>query len=467
MSVRRLVLLFSATTCLARTPAAGQDSAPPRPNVLFILIDDLGYADLSCTGNTDVATNHIDRLAREGTRFTQFYVAAPICSASRVAFLTGQYPGRQRINSYLASRDHNRRAGQPDWLDPAAPSVARLLQQAGYATGHFGKWHLGGGRDVGDAPLPQAYGFDVSLTSFEGLGDRILPPGRLSDESAQLGRGNVHRVAKHEMTGLFVDRAIEFIRGRRDRTFYVQLWLDDVHDPHVPAAGDLERFERFSSNPYVQKLYAVLDRTDRELGRLLDVLDADGLAASTLVLLTGDNGPTAWPRYYDEGLDPPGSTGGLRGRKWSLYEGGIRQPLLVRWPGRVPAGVVNETTVLSAVDFLPTLCGLAGIPRPAGDGDGEDLSAVLLGQSRERSQTLFWEYGRDASYLRPGLERDRSPNLAIREGRWKLLMNVDGTDVELYDLRQDPYEQQDRIGDHPETAAELSVRLRAWRATLR
>jgi arylsulfatase A-like enzyme len=466
MSARPVLLLLAASAWCVCGPATGQD-APNRPNVLFVLIDDLGYGDLSCTGNTDVETRHIDRLAREGTRFTQFYVASPICSASRVSFLTGQYPGRQRINSYLASREHNRRAGQADWLDPSAPSVARAFQQAGYATGHFGKWHLGGGRDVGDAPLPQAYGFEASLTSFEGLGDRILPPGRLSDQSAQLGRGNVRRVAKHEMTGLFVDRAIEFIRGRQDRPFYVQLWLDDVHDPHVPAAGDLERYERFSANPYVQKFYAVLDRTDRELGRLLDVLDADGLAGSTLVLLTGDNGPTAWPRYYDESFDSPGSTGGLRGRKWSLYEGGIREPLLVRWPGRVPAGVVNESTVLSAVDFLPTLCGLAGIPPPAAGGDGEDMSAVLLGQPRERSQALFWEYGRDASYLRPGLERDRSPNLAIREGRWKLLMNADGTDVELYDLRQDPYEQQDRIGDHPKVAGDLSVRLRAWRATLR
>ncbi len=466
MSARPALLLLTAVACLARGATAGPEPPPGRPNVLFILIDDLGYADLGCTGNADVATQHIDRLAREGTRFTQFYVASPICSASRVAFLTGQYPGRQRIHSYLASREHNQRAGQADWLDPSAPSVARFFQQAGYATAHFGKWHLGGGRDVGDAPLPQAYGFDASLTSFEGLGDRILPPGRLSDQSAQLGRGNIRRVVKHEMTGLFVDRTIEFIRGRHS-PFYVQLWLDDVHDPHVPEAKDLAPYERFSANPYLQKFYAVLARMDRELGRLLDVLDADGLAGSTLVLLTGDNGPTAWPRYYDEGFDPPGSTGGLRGRKWSLYEGGVRQPLLVRWPGRVPAAVVNETTVLSAVDFVPTLCGLAGIARPAADGDGEDMSAVLLGQSRERSKALYWEYGRDASYLRPGLGRDRSPNLAIRQGQWKLLMNADGTDVELYDLRQDPHEQQDRIGDRPKLADDLSVRLRAWRATLR
>ena len=148
---------------------------PSQPNFIFILIDDMGYGDLSCYGGEGVQTTHIDRLAHEGIRFTQFYVASPICSPSRTAFTTGQYPARWRITSYLAARRENERRGMAQWLDPKAPTLARMLREAGYTTGHFGKWHMGGQRDVGEAPLIAEYGFDESLTQFEGLGDRILP----------------------------------------------------------------------------------------------------------------------------------------------------------------------------------------------------------------------------------------------------------------------------------------------------
>ena len=165
-------LLAVAAVCRVPLAAAAQ---APRPNFIFVLIDDMGYADLSCYGQKQIETPHLDRLAKEGIRFTQFYVNAPICSPSRTAFTTGQYPARWRITSYLASRAENDRRGMAQWLDPKAPTLARTLQQAGYATGHFGKWHMGGQRDVGDAPLITEYGFDQSLTQFEGLGERILP----------------------------------------------------------------------------------------------------------------------------------------------------------------------------------------------------------------------------------------------------------------------------------------------------
>ncbi len=177
--------------------AGGAVLAAPakRPNIILILADDLGYGDLSCYGG-EIATPNLDRLAREGVRFTQAYAAAPICSPSRVAITTGQYPARHLIFSFLDSRARNRALGMRDYLDPNAPSMARTFQRAGYATAHFGKWHMGGGRDVGDAPLPQGYGFDESLTSFEGLGDRVLPPGKLSEMSARLDAGTFPAVRK-------------------------------------------------------------------------------------------------------------------------------------------------------------------------------------------------------------------------------------------------------------------------------
>jgi len=443
--------------------AAGAASAAVRPNVIFIFVDDLGYGDFGVTGNRNVPTPNIDRLAREGTLISQFYVASPICSPSRVGVLTGQFPARHRIASFLAGRKSNAELGMPDWLDPRAPSVARTFQQAGYATGHFGKWHLGGGRDVDDAPLPQAYGFDESVTSFEGLGDRLLIEGDgLSKQSAALGRGKVEWLPKHKLTEAYLDRALGFIDQKKGQPFYIHFWPCDVHDNHVPRADLMAKYARFAANPYEQRFYAVLDEFDRQMGRLLDGLDARGLTANTLVVLTGDNGPTAWPRYYKEGFAPPGSTGGYRGRKWSLYEGGIRLPLIARWPGRVPAGRVDGETVMGAVDLYPTFCALAGLAAPGGS-DGEDLSRALRGRAHRRKKALFWEYGRDGRYLRPGRVEDQSPNLAMRQGRWKLLMNFDGSRRELYDFSRAQDERKEVAERYPAVAARMGERLLAWR----
>lgn len=436
--------------------------AAERPNIVFVFIDDMGYGDLSCYGNKDIQTANIDRLADEGVRFEQFYVASPICSPSRVGITTGQYPARHLIHSYLNSRKRNRERGMRDFLDPAAPAVARVFQNAGYATAHFGKWHMGGGRDVDDAPLPQAYGFDESLVSFEGLGDRILPPGGLSEQSRKLGKGAIRDVAKHEMTEIYVDRAIDFIERNRDKSFYMHLWLNDVHDRFFPKPQLLAKFERFAANPYRQEYFAVIDEMDRQLGRLFRKVDDLGLGEKTLLVLASDNGPTAWKRYYDEGFDPPGKTNGLRGRKWSLYEGGIREPLIVRWTGTVPSGRTNSTTVVNSVDMLPTFCSLAGLPVPDASLDGVDMSASFRGDQPTRTRPLFWEYGRDPGYLRPGLESDRSPALAVRDGDWKLLMNTDGGDVELYDFSDGFDETRDLSEQRPETASRLRESLLRW-----
>lgn len=452
-----LLALFAA---IQPSPAAG------RPNIIFVFIDDMGYGDLSCTGNQDVETTHIDRLANEGTRFTQFYVNSPICSPSRVACTTGQYPARHLINSYLNSRAKNRARGMVDFLDPKVPAIARSFQEAGYATAHFGKWHMGGGRDVNDAPLPQAYGFDESLVSFEGLGDRILPPGGLSEASARLGRGKIRRVEKHQQTGIYVDRAIDFVSRNKSKSFYLHLWLNDVHDAFKPRADYLKKFERFSDQPELQRMYAVLKHMDDELGRLFKHIDETGLAENTLFVVTSDNGPTAWPRYRRQGTEPPGSTAGMRGRKWSLYEGGIRMPLIVRWKGKIPAGRVDEKTVVAAVDFFPTFTKLANLKTPPVAFDGVDMSEAFTGKSRQRNQPLFWEYGRLASYLKPAHPLHRSPNLAMRQGNWKLLINDDGTRPELYDLSRTDREYDNVAGKHPAVTEQLSNKLLAWRKSL-
>ena len=436
------------------------------PNIVFVFIDDMGYADLSCYGNRDIATVNIDRMAAEGIRFEQFYVGSPICSPSRVAVTTGQYPARHLIHSYLNSRERNRQRGMRDFLDPAAPAVARAFRRAGYATAHFGKWHMGGGRDVDDAPLPSAYGFDESLVAFEGLGDRILPPGGLSEQSKKLGRGSMRDAAKHEMTEIYVDRSIDFIRRNHDKRFYLHLWLNDVHDRFYPKPEATAKFRQFEANPYVQQYYAVIDEMDRQLGRLFAEVDKLGLAENTLIAIAGDNGPTAWKRYYDEGYDPPGKTGGLRGRKWSLYEGGIREPLILRWKGSVLAGRVNGKTVVGAVDLFPTFCALAGVAAPDAAFDGVDMSAAFRGEQPARRRPLFWEYGRTPSYLRPGNPADVSPNMAVRDGRWKLLMNADGSNVELYDFRDGFDESRSVAAKHPKVTRRLSAMLQSWRQSL-
>ena len=413
---------FFLTTLAANRP----------PNIVLILAADLGYGDLGCYGG-EIPTPNIDRLAATGIRFTQAYVAAPICSPSRVGITTGQFPARHLIFSYLNNRQSQRALGMSDYLDPQVPTIARALKNMGYATGHFGKWHMGGGRDVDDAPLPQAYGFDESYTSVEGLGDRVLPPGNLSGQSEKLGQGKITRAPKSELTKIFVDRAISFAERNRDKPFYLQLWPDDVHDPFAPTPAQLAKF---SGNKYRQQFFAVLDEMDRQIGRFIDAVQGE----NTIFVFLGDNGPTSWPRYYNEKLDPPGSTGGLRGRKWSLYEGGIRTPFIVNWKGHTPAGRVNKHTVIAAVDLFPTFCKLAGAPLPA-NTDGEEISNAILGKRQQRKGYLYWEYGRaERGYPYPGLPSDKSPNCSIRGGPWKLLQNADGSSSELYDLRRAPNE---------------------------
>ena len=423
------------------------------PNIVLILTDDMGWGDLGSYGNKETATPNIDRLATQGVRFAQFYVASPICSPSRVGFATGCFPARWRINDYLHDRAGNKAHECANWLDPKAPTLARTLRDAGYSTAHFGKWHLGGGRDVQDAPWPKEYGFGEHHVNFEGCGPGFDTSGSAKAEQVEAKL----MLTRYQFTGYWVDRSIEFIRRHKAGPFFVELWPQDVHTPHVPNPADLPGV--VETPPGHHKFNAVLKLYDREIGRLLDFLETEGLAKNTIVIFASDNGPE--PSFERQ------RTGGLRGMKWSLYEGGIREPLIVRWPGHIPAGKTDSTTILSSVDLFPSLCALARVPLPKDAVlDGVDLGAALLGTPTERGRPLFWEYGRRADYLFPREKDARSPNLAIRDGKWKLLINADGTGAELYDLETDPKETKNLAAENPAEAARLRTAVLNWRQKL-
>lgn len=451
----------------ARAAEASRATAA-RPNIVFILADDLGYGDLQCYGHPRIRTPHLDRLAGQGTRFTQFYASHSVCSPSRASLLTGQYPSRWHIYAHFAWLRSNAQRGMPDWLDVRAPSLPRALQQAGYRTALFGKWHLGGGsgRNFGgkainsaDAPAVADYGFnEVRVVAGNG----------------PTWRGMERRAEAHDLypyadapfltasSELIVDAALEFITANRDRPFMVNLWL---HDPHVPLKPTAAMRAPYAdvTDPAEQAYYAVVSNLDAQVGRLLARLDEWGLAENTLVIFTSDNGAAAREGSLATGsiapgvvleTDTAGSNGPLRGWKWHLYEGGIRVPLIVRWPGHVPAGRVDTASVLHATDFFPTLLRVAGAAAPAGyRADGVDLGAALAGQASSRGAAVCWQ--------NPTANR-RGPSLAIRDGDWKLLMEQDGTEVQLYDLARDAAETTNLAGAEPARAADLRGRLLAW-----
>jgi len=422
-----------------------------KPNILFILSDDMGYGDIGCYGGKFAPTPNLDRLAGEGIRFTQYYSVSPICSPSRAGVTTGMYPARWNITSFLQTRAGNRGCEQADFLNPAAPSLARTLKAAGYATGHFGKWHMGGGRDVTNAPPFAAYGFDEHAGTWES-------PEPHPDITATNWIWSPNdKVKRWDRTAFFVDKTLDFLRRHKGQPCYVNIWPDDVHTPWVPSQ---ERLGLYPSGPAEERKFrAVLDEYDRQMGRLLAGLMELGLEGSTIVIFSSDNGPL--PSFRGS------RSGGLRGSKLSLYEGGVRMPFMVRWPGHTPAGRVDDQTVLAATDLFPSLCRMAGVELPKDVAfDGEDLSGALLGSPRLRARPLFWEYGRNTNAFSYPNGADRSPNVSMREGDWKFLINADGTDAQLYDLKRDPKEVTNLAAKEPEVAARLQAQALAWRKAL-
>lgn len=451
------ILFGMVALCVLQVPSG--ISAAERPNIVLVFIDDMGWGDFSCFGNQAVETENFDRLASEGIRFEQFYVNSPICSPSRVAISTGQYPHRWRITSYLNNRNSNMERGIAQWLDPKAPMLARFLHEAGYATGHFGKWHMGGQRDVGEAPLITEYGFDSSLTNFEGLGPRVLA---LKDKydgskpephtlgSDQLGRGEITWEDRSLVTQAFTSAALQFIQQAeaKDQPFYVNLWPDDVHSPFFPPK------ERRGDETKRTLYHGVLDTADEQIGVLFDYIrGSKTLRDNTLILVCSDNGP-------EQGA---GSAAHFKGHKTHLFEGGIRSPLIVWGPGFIDSakvGTVNKDSVLCAMDLVPSLLQLSGVE--AGDArfDGERLLETLTGASVDsRTQPIYFRRppDRDSFY---GIED--CPDLAMRDGKWKLLCEYDGGDAVLYNLAEDPSEEKNLAENRPEITERMKQALLAW-----
>ncbi|VGO13310.1 Choline-sulfatase [Pontiella desulfatans] len=459
--------LESALSTEASTLVASVSYDPPNDlNILFIFIDDIGWGDLSCYGSTvtnkagGVITPNLDAIAAAGIRFTDGYVSAPVCSPSRVSVMTGLMPQRFAIHDFLANKSTNDDKKQNDWLQAGTVSAARLFNDAGYATGMFGKWHMGGGRDVDDAPFPQDYGFDESLTSFEGMGDRILylddgATHNLSSQNADVP-GSIEWVEWEIGADRFTDAAIGFISRAvaSNRNFYVHVPHDDTHSPYDTDPGKENDFDHITGNTTAKLFLSELHELDKEIGRLMDALDALGAADNTLVVVVGDNGAP------NDSVTPLLSrNGSLTGGKWDLWEGGIREPFFIRCPGIVPAGRVNSGTAVSTLDLLPTYAALAGLELPNAPFDGEDMSDVFTGSSRARQRPLFWERAYFSGAINNG-----APTLAMRNGDYKLLMEPDGSDAQLYHIATDKEESINLIADAglQSTVSNMQAQLAAW-----
>jgi arylsulfatase A-like enzyme len=476
-----LALAIAISTAVTPSALPAKPSAAPPgkmpaaasrpPNVLFILVDDMGFGDLSVMGDKKVETPNMDRLARDGVLLTKFYDAAPICSSSRAGFMTGRFPASVNFVGITDTRARNVEMGQADWLDPKLPTLAKLMKGAGYSTAHIGKWHLGGGRDIGDAPWPTAYGFDQSFTTFEGLGPRVL----VSDEerdlaiaSDKLGQGPRFWENKTNLTQLYTNMAVDFIAQHSDKPWFVNLWLNDVHDPWAPDDESLSEVMGKGTSSDDDRYLATLVKMDHTLGRLFRRLDQMGALDNTLIIVTSDNGPSSLQRYYQKGGTAPGSTNNLRGRKFSLYEGGIRQPLILYWRGHMKPGTRDETTVGQGVDLLPTIAGIIGVKVPAGSV-GVDLSPAMMGNPLAKRPALFWAYGKEGARSQPNVPsqpHDVSPRFAIRDGDWKLLASAGGVNPQLFNLVSDPMETNDVVASEPEVRDRLLARLKTWMASL-
>lgn len=445
---------------LAFGALATLSAAEQRPNIVFLLADDLGSGDLRCSGHPYAQTPHLDRLAQEGTRFEQFHVTGVTCCPSRTGFMTSRHPAS--FATYPAN------GGFADRV-----TVTELLKQAGYATGHFGKWH------IGPETKPGTYGLDATPQGPDGGGERRDSRGR---------------------DGPIYDAAIRFIEANRDRPFYINVWGHSTHHPVNPPAAHAQRFARVTVNeadfaPQMREKFETVRQRggnvhtvvrnylgdiaalDDAVGRLLVRLDELELTNKTIVVFTSDHGSPAIPAVNKDNdkrkqkkakaqggdaadrtelrLNLMGYNGGLRGGKHGMYEGGVVVPFVLRWPGHVPAGRVDRESLLSGMDWLPTLCAIAGVKIKAADFEGKDASRAWLGQAFVRTSPLFWKTSS------PG-----SP-AGIREGQWKLIAPTRRRgEVELYNLATDRAETTNVAAEQPEIVQRLSARLESWVATL-
>jgi len=424
---------------LAAAPAVLRAQAR-KPNVILIVADDLGYGDLGCYGQKRIRTPHIDRLAEEGTRFTQAYAGSTVCAPSRGCLFTGQHTGHARI-----------RGNADVWLRPQDRTISEMLKGAGYQTGLFGKWSLGG---IGTDGHPNRKGFDEFFGYFSQLQAHLYYPGLLLHNQKEVAlTGNWGTSRKQYAHDLITERALS--------------WLDKVQGPfftHIAwtiphANNELGRdtgngMEVPSDEPYSKEAWpqqeknfaAMITRMDRHVGDLLAVLKRRGLDENTLVLFTSDNGP-----HQEGGHDPKyfQSSGPLRGIKRALYDGGVRVPAIARRPGSVPASKTNDA-VWAFWDLMPTLAEVCGARAPEGL-DGHSIAAALAGKPQQEHEFLYWEF------------HERGFKQGVRHRNWKAVRAGLKGKLELYDVSKDIGEQNDIAAQNPQVVARIEKYLETAR----
>ncbi|MDO7172393.1 sulfatase [Mariniflexile sp. AS56] len=448
-----LLFVIFFQSCKQSISAKSTQDAETKPNIVFIFTDDWGWGDLSAHGHPYVKTPNIDRLVTEGTDFQRFTVASGVCSPSRVAVMTGQFPARHNIDGHFAWAPSNAKRNMPDWLDPNTTLLPRLLQQSGYATAHFGKWHLSNNM-IPDSPTPAEYGYDT-YGAFNCSGEQMP----------------YYKDA---------DNAIAFMEASKsqNKPFFINLW---VHEPHTPHHVIPKYQQRFPHLKEADNIYAsVLSHADDRIGEVLKALDRLKLTDNTLVIFSSDNGParavktveelklyldTATGVGYATGASK-GITGGRKGYKAALFEGGIGVPFIARWPGKIKAGVIDDASLISAVDLLPTFCDIASAKLPENyKPDGISQVSTLLGNSYPvRTKPLFWKIG--AQWPINKNTPDHWVSFAVVDHHWKLVANHDLSYVELYDIAADVYEKTDLKHDQSAVVDNLTNKIIQWQKTL-
>ena len=420
--------------------------ANEKPNVVLILADDLGWSQVGSYGGTAYRTPNIDRLASEGLRFTHAYAAAAVCSPTRAALMSGMYPARLHLTDHIkGSNPKGKPLLQPAWhkrLDLEVTTIAEVFKRNEYRTAHFGKWHLSQDKRPPDSlPYnPDRQGFDEVLVTYKPIVGESDP------------EGDPHNVQA------ITDHAVEFLESHGAEPFFLYLPHNSIHEPIIESRRRIARYEgdsRLEELQIMPTLAAIVERLDDGVGQVLSKIDQLGLRERTMVIFYSDNGGKETFARQDP----------LRSGKGWLYEGGIRVPLIVRWPGRVQAGSTTDH-VLTTVDFFPTFLEILGDTAVPEGLDGESFLSVIEGGPASTDRTLFWHYPH--YHVGSGMV----PAGAVREGRFKLIEWYEGTiagtgpDYELFDLESDLSERRNIIDSEPETATRLKVALESWRQSV-
>jgi len=426
---------------LIGTSGFAAETGVTKPNLIFVLVDDMGWTDLGCMGSTFYETPHIDRLASQGMRFTQAYSACTVCSPTRAAVLTGKYPARLHITDWITGhvRPHAK-LRVPDWtmyLSPEETTIADALRKAGYATASIGKWHLGG-----EKFYPDRHGFDLNIGGTDkGSPLSYFAPYRIPT----LPEGPAGEFLSDRLT----TEALTFIERNQDRPFFLYLPHYAVHTPLMAKPEVIEKYKKKirPDAPHQHPVYAgLVESVDDSVGRIMKKLEALKLSENTILFFTSDNG----------GLLRSTSNVPLRAGKGSAYEGGVRVPLIIRWPGVTRPGSTCDVPVIST-DFFPTLLAMAGAKDDSQRAvDGESLVPLLRQSGSLRRDAIYWHY----PHYHPG---GAIPYSAIRRGDFRLIEFFEDNHIELYDLKNDIGEKEDLAAKMPEKAEQLRSRLAAWR----